>query len=164
MNGIEITASALESTGQMLGMFLSDLSDEDLLVCPVEGANHIAWQVGHIISTEFLLMTGNLPGASYPIHSADFETNHSRDSNQKQQSKGFLTKAEYLDLMAKTRAITLTALRKLTDADLDKATTGRLAAKAPTLGKILLLCSNHTLMHMGQFSVIRRKLGKPVLF
>jgi hypothetical protein len=47
MNAIEITASTLESTGQMLSMFLSDLSDADLLVCPVEGANHIAWQIGH---------------------------------------------------------------------------------------------------------------------
>jgi hypothetical protein len=26
------------------------------------------------------------------------------------------------------------------------------------------LASNHTLMHAGQFSVIRRRLGKPVLF
>ena len=50
MNAIEITASTLESTGQMLSMFLSDLSDADLLVCPVEGANHIAWQIGHLIS------------------------------------------------------------------------------------------------------------------
>ncbi len=164
MNGIETASSALESTGQMLGMFLSDLSDADLLVCPVDGANHIAWQVGHLISTEVFMMNGNLPGASYPTLGADFETNHSRDSTQKQQGNGFLSKAEYLDLMAKTRAITLTAIRQLTDADLDKATTGRLAAKAPTLGKLLLLCSNHTLMHMGQFSVIRRKLSKPVLF
>ena len=35
---------------------------------------------------------------------------------------------------------------------------------APTLGALLLLQSNHTLMHAGQFTVVRRKLGKPVLF
>jgi hypothetical protein len=27
-----------------------------------------------------------------------------------------------------------------------------------------MLISNHSLMHTGQFSVVRRKLGKPVLF
>ena len=63
MNAIEITASALESTGQMLSMFLSDLSDADLLVCPVEGANHIAWQIGHLISAERMTVN-NLPDVS----------------------------------------------------------------------------------------------------
>ena len=50
------------------------------------------------------------------------------------------------------------------DADLDTPTTGPMAQWAPTLGAILLLTANHALMHAGQFSVVRRKLGKPVLF
>jgi len=29
---------------------------------------------------------------------------------------------------------------------------------------LLVLTANHTLMHGGQFTVLRRKLGKPVLF
>ena len=39
-----------------------------------------------------------------------------------------------------------------------------MAQFAPTLGSLFLLVSNHALMHGGQFSVVRRKLGKPVLF
>jgi len=39
-----------------------------------------------------------------------------------------------------------------------------MAKIAPTLGALILLQSNHTLMHAGQFTVVRRKLGKPVLF
>jgi len=35
---------------------------------------------------------------------------------------------------------------------------------APKLVNLLLLVSNHTTMHAGQFTVVRRKLGKPVLF
>ena len=38
-----------------------------------------------------------------------------------------------------------------------------MAPFAPTLGAFLMLISNHTLMHAGQFTVIRRKLGKAVL-
>ena len=49
-------------------------------------------------------------------------------------------------------------------AGLDRPTTGRMAKFAPTVGAMLLLVSNHTLMHGGQFTVVRRKLGKPVLF
>ena len=37
-------------------------------------------------------------------------------------------------------------------------------AYAPTLGKLLLLAADHTLMHAAQFSVVRRKLGKPIVF
>ena len=39
-------------------------------------------------------------------------------------------------------------------------TTGNIAQFAPTHGALVLLVSNHTLMHSGQFTVVRRKLGK----
>jgi hypothetical protein len=39
-----------------------------------------------------------------------------------------------------------------------------MAKFAPRLGDLFQLVANHTLMHAGQFSVVRRKLGKPVLF
>ena len=35
---------------------------------------------------------------------------------------------------------------------------------APTVGSVFFLAANHEMMHAGQFSVARRKLGKPVLF
>jgi uncharacterized damage-inducible protein DinB len=75
-----------------------------------------------------------------------------------------LKKDEYLKLFDEVRAATIAAVMKLTDADLDRPTTGSMKAYAPTLGVLLLMAANHTLMHAGQFSVIRRKLGKPVLF
>ena len=62
------------------------------------------------------------------------------------------------------RKATIAALSKLSDADLDRPTTGPMAQFAPTLGQLFLAASNHTLMHAGQFTVVRRKLGKPVLF
>ena len=49
-------------------------------------------------------------------------------------------------------------------ADLDKPTPGEMAKYAPTVGALFLLTSNHVMMHAGQFTVVRRKLGKPVLF
>lgn len=164
MNGIEAIVSSLESTGQMLEGFISDLSDNDLLVCPVEGANHIAWQIGHLISSERFIMEGNLPGAQYAPLPANFENVHGRESTTKNSNQGFLSKDTYIDLFRKTRAASIQAVKALKDTDLENPTTGRLAAKAPTVGKLYLLASHHILMHIGQFSVVRRKLGKPVLF
>jgi hypothetical protein len=153
---------ALNSTQQMLGMYIQDLSDADLLVRPAPNANHIAWQLGHLILAESGMGSSQLPGATYPELPAGFKEQHSKDVCTK--DTGFATKAEYLDLFNKVRHATLAAAAKLSEADLDKPTTGRVAQMAPTLGAMLLLNANHVMMHAGQFSVVRRKLGKPVLF
>jgi uncharacterized damage-inducible protein DinB len=77
---------------------------------------------------------------------------------------GWRTRAEYESLFHATREATLAALGKLADAGLDQATQNRLKEKAPNLGALLALLSQHDAMHGGQFTAIRRALSKPVLF
>jgi uncharacterized damage-inducible protein DinB len=163
MTGKEAIRTALHSTQNLLGMYLGDLSDADILVRPVPGANHIAWQLGHLIESEGGLLKEYTKG-TYPELPAGFGKLHSRETAGQESTKGFLTKAQYLDLFNKARAATLTALDKMSDADLDKPTSGSMAQFAPTVGALLLLQCNHTLMHAGQFTPLRRKLGKPIIF
>ena len=163
MNAREAIKTSLTSTKELPGWFLADLSDADLLVRPVPGANHIAWQLGHLISSEANLAKV-LPGAAYPELPAGFAERHNKAAASVDPPKGFATKQQYLELFDKTRTATLAALQKLSDTDLDKPTQGEMARFAPTLGALLLLTSSHVVMHTGQFSVVRRKLGKPVLF
>jgi hypothetical protein len=143
---------------------VSDLSDADLLVRPAPGANHIAWQLGHLIAAERSLLAPELPGAAYPELPVGWNDQHGKSMAAVEPAKGFATKAEYLNQFAKMREATLAALAKLSDADLDKPVSGNMKKFAPTLGALLMLQSNHTLMHAGQFTVVRRKLGKPVIF
>lgn len=164
MNARDAIKSALSSTQNMLGWYLGDLSDAELLERPVPGANHIAWQLGHLISSEIWLVKSTLPDADYPELPAGFADQHSKETAAVDPPQGFATKTEYLDLFNKVRAKTLVLVDTLSDADLDKPTQGQMAQFAPRLGDLLLLVSNHVLMHAGQFSVLRRKLGKPVLF
>jgi hypothetical protein len=161
MNACKLVEQSLTFTQFVISNSLSDLSDTDLLVRPVEGANHIAWQIGHLIVAERNLAK-HLPGAQYPELPAGFAEKHANKLEAQNANSGFGTKAQYLDLFNQTRAVTLAAVAKLTDADLDKPATG--PANINTLGGVLNLISNHTMMHGGQFSVVRRKLGKPVLF
>ena len=51
----------------------------------------------------------------------------------------------------------------MSDADFDKATPANMASYAPNFGALFILLSTHDMMHGGQFTVVRRKLGKPVL-
>ncbi|HLJ92317.1 MAG TPA: DinB family protein [Gemmataceae bacterium] len=163
MNAKEAIKTALVSTKEILGWYLSDLSDADLLVRPVPAANHIAWQLGHVISSESHLL-GQLPGAQYPKLPNGWDDQHGKSGATMDPPKGFASKEEYLTQFNKAREATLAALAKMSDADLDKPTQGNMAQFAPTLGALIMLQSNHTLMHAGQFTVVRRKLGKPVLF
>ena len=163
MHGVDVIRSALRSTQHLVTWFLGDLDDADLLVAPVAGANHIAWQVGHLLVAERYMISTELPDAAYPELPAGFNEQHKNDSPGREGTTGFASKATYLDLLKGTREATIAALDKLTDADLDRPTKGKMAPFAPTLGAIFLLASNHSLMHAGQFSVVRRKLGKPVL-
>jgi hypothetical protein len=155
---------ALTSTQNLLKWYVSDLSDADLLTRPAPGANHLAWQLGHLISAEPHLLGPLLPGVNYPELPAGFAEQHGKATAAVDPPKGFGTKEQYLGLLSRTREATLAALERLPDADLDGPVSGDMGKFAPTVGAMFLLQANHTLMHAGQFTVLRRKLGKPVLF
>jgi hypothetical protein len=163
MNAKEVIRLDLTWSQQIMESLLSDLTDADLLVRPAPSANHIAWQLGHMIVSE-TRMGSQVPHAHFPELPAGFVERHSKETAAIEPPRGFASKAEYLNLFQKTRAATLAALDKLTPAALDQPNEGRMREFAPTIGALLLLPAGHTMMHAGQFSVVRRKLGKPVLF
>jgi uncharacterized damage-inducible protein DinB len=164
MKGTDVIQTALNGTKNILEMYVSDLSDADLLVRPVPRANTIAWQLGHLIAGEAHLVRQGIPDAVFPELPAGFDEAYGKEGAAADKPKGLLTKAQYLELFNKCRAATLAAVAKLSDADLDKPTQGSMAKFAPRVGDLLFLVANHVMMHAGQFTVIRRKLGKPVLF
>jgi hypothetical protein len=163
MKATDAIKNTLVSTQQMLQQYLSDFSDDDLLVRPVPAANHTAWQLGHLIASEAMLGS-MLPGATYPELPASLKAQADGKSAKSTPPGGYLKKAEYVDWFNKVRNATIAQVERMSDADLDKPTPGDWAAWAPNLGALLLLTANHTLMHAGQFTVVRRALGKPVLF
>jgi uncharacterized damage-inducible protein DinB len=162
MKGQDAIRTALQTTSHLLNWYVEDLSDADLLMRPAPGANHIAWQLGHLVGAESHL--GGMIGFSYPALPAGFAEQHGKETAQQDPPKGFSAKKQYLELFNQRRQATIDQLGKLSEADLDRPTEGNMAKFAPTHGALLLLLANHTTMHSGQFSVVRRKLGKPVLF
>ena len=164
MTGCQVMIAALESTKQTLEMLIADFSDTDLLVRPVPGANHAAWQIGNVIVGDPFLVNAELPNVVFPELPAGFAELHGGKGAKIDSDPGFLTKAGYLKLLTEVRAATIAAVGKLTDADLDRPSSEKMRWAGPTLAHVLLFVANHTIQHAGQFTVIRRKLGKPVLF
>lgn len=152
----------MDTAMMVLKTYISDLSDADLMVRPAKGANHIAWQLGHLISSEVQLLNGASPGAAIELP-AGFATAHTKDTTGVDDPSKFFSKQQYLDLFDKQRAATKAALDKISDAALDKESPEDMKSYCPTVGTIFMLIGGHVLMHSGQFATVRRILGKPVL-
>jgi hypothetical protein len=162
MNGRQAIQATLESNRKLLETLVNDFSDADLLARPVPGANHAAWQIGNVIEADVLFIGEQMPEVVFPKLPEGFVALHGPEGTKKDE--GFLSKDEYLKLLNEVRATVIAAVGSLpSDEALDKPTVGKFKDFAPTLGDVFLLLANHTMMHGGQFSVIRRKLGKPVI-
>jgi DinB superfamily len=140
--------------------YLKDLTDKELLHRPAKNANHINWQLGHLIESENQM--GNMAVAgSMPPLPAGFAEKYNKDTASSDDGSKFLKKDELLRIFEEQRAATLKVLDKLSDADLDKPT-GQ--SWAPTVASLFSMAGTHWVMHAGQWAVVRRQLGRPPLF
>ena len=162
MNAKDVIKNSMGSGEMVLKTYLSDLSDADLMTRPAKGANHLAWQLGHLISSEHQLVSAVCAGAC-PDLPAGFSEKHGKDATGIDDRSRFLTKQQYIELFDKQRRATKAALDKIADADLDKPGPKDMQEICPTVGSLFNLVGGHVLMHAGQFATVRRLLGKPVL-
>lgn len=160
MNAKDVLKNGLALSDRFIQAYVSDLSDADLLVRPVPGMNHIAWQLGHLIDTERVLVDLIKPGSS-PALPAGFEEGHGRKMFTVDDPSKFYSAAKYLELWKAQREATLRVLDSLSEADLDK-TNEKFPAFAPSVGAILTVCGSHPAVHAGQFVAVRRLLNKPI--
>ena len=163
MTASELIADALERDLGLLKGTLGDFTDADMLVRPVPAANHAAWQLGHVTVSE--TNAGNLvrPG-SMPELPPGFAARFGKDRAASDDRVGFPAKDELLAQFEKTRRATIAWTRALTPQDFGTPTPEKLRGWAPTVGALAIALSGHVAMHVGQFQVTRRKLGRPVLF
>lgn len=162
MNIKTILESSLRMSSNVMKAYLEDLSDEELMLRPAENANHVKWQLGHLISAEksFLSALIDTPSVELPD---GFAEKHAKDKAGIDDPSSFFPKDVYLELMDKTRSATIKLLQELDDSRLDEDSPEMIRSLAPKIGNLIALCGEHYLMHAGQIAVLRRKLGKPVV-
>jgi uncharacterized damage-inducible protein DinB len=162
MNAKDAIRLNIDVAQGVTGALLEDLTDADLLVRPASNANHIAWQLGHLIASERSYMTQL--GHAMPALPDGFAESHTKETATSDDPRKFYRKDEYLRLLQQLHDATKIALERTPDADLDKPGPERMRAYAPTIGAVFAMVGQHELMHQGQFVTVRRKLGKPILF
>jgi hypothetical protein len=160
MNARDAIKLNIESAQMVYSMYLEDLSDKELLHRPCKGANHINWQVGHLIVAEHGMIDKVSPGTMPPLP-AGFAERYTKETSTSDNPEAFCSKAELLAVAADQRKGTMAALAKVSDADLDKPTG---MDYAPNVAAVFSLQGGHWMMHAGQWAVTRRQLGRPPLF
>jgi hypothetical protein len=146
----------------VLNKYIGDLGDADLMRRPAAGCNHLAWQLGHLISSESQLVDSICPGKGGKLPEG-FTAAYSKEAREVDDPAKFHTKKEYEDLFAKVRAATVAALQELPDAQLDAPGPEMFRKRFPRVGDLFNLIATHPLMHAGQFVIVRRQLGKPIV-
>ena len=163
MNANEAIKSAL-ATSEMISMaYLEDLTDEEMMVRPIESCNHIKWQVGHLIASENKMISSCCPG-TMPELPAGFAERYASEHSAKNDDAAFDSKADLLALYKKQRAGTLETLSGLSEEQLDVEADESIRSYAPTIGAAFIMQDTHWMMHAGQWAVLRRKLGREPLF
>ena len=146
----------------LITSYIGDLNDADLLVRSVPSANHIAWQLGHLISSSQHILQG-LGHESTPLP-LGFAEKHITETAASDDPAKFCPKAEYLRLHGQMLDSIFAALDKTSESTLEEPGPESMREYAPTKAATFMLLGNHLAMHAGQFVPIRRKLGKPPLF
>lgn len=162
MGTTELLADSLQRNLMMADWMLSDFSDADMLVRPLPGANHAAWQIGHLAVSEARMGKMLKPAMAIELPAA-FSEKFTKETASIDNPEKFPKKAELLDQLAKVRAASVAIVKSMNESDLAKPTQGHMAESFPTHGHFVNLIPAHLAMHVGQIQVIRRKLGKPHL-
>jgi len=162
MNAKDAIRSSANLSSMVLKTYISDLDDADLMRRPGEGCNHLAWQLGHLISSEIQLLEKVAPGKGIELPDG-FSDAHSKEQCTNDDRAGFHGKDAYVELFDKVRAASLDALDGYAESDLDNPAPEDFRSFCPTMGDMFTLIATHPMMHAGQFVVVRRQLGKPIL-
>ncbi len=151
--------TGLEMADLVCMSYLNDLSDSDLMQRPHQHCNHINWQIGHLIASEHQMMSNlsNYPKVNLPD---GFAAKYSKEAAASDNMGDFCSKSELMSAYKLQREATFKYLDACSDEDLDKATG---IDYAPTIGVMIALQGSHWLMHCGQWVIVRRNLGKPVV-
>ena len=163
MDTKQAIVTSLAQSDVIVDGYLADLTPEQMLKRPAPGCNHVAWQLGHLISSERYMIDKAIPGSMPPLP-AGFDEKHKKATASIDDPKAFLSKDDYQKLRKQVRADALRALEGLKPADLDRPVGPGLPPFCKTVGEVMVFIPTHWLMHAGQWAVIRRSCGKPPLF
>lgn len=148
-------------TGEMIGLgYLNDLTDEEMMLRPAPGCNHLNWQVGHLVVSEHEMLEATKSG-EIPALPDGLAEAYSKATAGSDNPADFWKKDRLLEVYRSVREASLKLLEQQTPESFENPTG---IEYAPTVGALFMMLGSHWLMHCGQWAVVRRQTGRPPLF
>jgi len=164
MTHSDVIVEILERSLAMLQKALTDFSDADMLVRPTPTANHAEWMIGHLCKSESFML-GACGGDTADLLPAGFADCYPQVKGQLPEVANPLGKQALIDLFTKVRGRTIAFVKAAGEEALLKQVPSPFnKGSMTTVMFMLMMPSLHGSLHLGQIQVIRRVLGKPILF
>jgi hypothetical protein len=151
---------SLSTSQNLLQRYVADLTPQEYLHRPTSKANCAAWLLGHLILSERRAL-GVMGVTNLPTLPEGFEKRYARDP-------GAPTASDFGDVMVllplwnQHRSLLIETVGKAGGEQLDKPME-KPGPMFSTVGQFANFMAQHTTMHAGQITIIRRSLGKPPL-
>lgn len=160
MNAQDAIVIGLRNSLLLLERYVNDLTPEQMLHRPCDGANCCAWILGHLALNDrhFMKRIGVTPEQMPPLPE-DFEQRFSQKENAP-AATNFGDTSGLLDIVRQNREAMIQAVERMDEAQLD-ASSGMDHPFFRTIGTALSFMPIHMSMHTGQITLIRRSLGMP---
>ncbi len=144
---------------------LQDIDDDRWFVQPNGCVSHIAWQVGHLAMSQYMLtlfrLRGKQPEDESLIRKA-FLRQFNKGSTPQPNPNQYPTPGEIRDVLTRVHAQTLHELDEHPEEELNETVIEPYAVYNTKLGS-LFFCAAHEMLHAGQIGLIRRLLGMATL-
>ena len=162
MDANEAIKLNLECAEMICGAYLDDLTDQEAMMRPHPGCNHINWQIGHLIASDNMMCNGCIPGSLPPLPDG-FAEKYSKETAGIDSAGEFVPKSELMELCRVQRQAIADLLMGLSDEQLAGDSPESFKSYAPTIASVFSMLGSHWLMHAGQWVIVRRKLGREIV-
>ncbi len=143
---------------------LLEAVDESLwFTCPDGCPSHIAWQVGHLATTEYFLTVYRVRGrqrSDNDVIPKDFLRRFAKGTSAVADPDAYPTPEQLREVLHAVHELALRELPQFTQEQLDESAVEPYAGYPTKLGS-LFFCAQHEMLHAGQIGLIRRQLGLP---
>ena len=140
---------------------LDGIDQNDWFRQPIEGLNHVAWQVGHLAMAQYGLVLFRQRGRKLEdteLMSSAFRKKFSRGSTPHQDPEFYPAPEEILNVFERVYNQSMEELATYPLEQLNEPVEDPYAAYPTKLG-CLIFCAHHEMLHAGQLGMLRRLLG-----
>lgn len=157
----DVLASSYVTAKKLVHFMTDDLTPDEFAAQPINGANSIAWIIGHLANV--LAITVTRMGGTLPVNvPADLGAKVKTTKQHAEKQENIGSKEELVTIIDTAIDQLVPLLQAYPIDKLSEPPIGR-APFSTNQAESLLFGSTHVAMHVGQITMIRRALGKPPL-